>query len=98
MEIEGKARKKRKGDSDHVWEYACVVLSTALFMAEFKDAVKEGDGIRVDSICSYSSKVPVRQICLGSIVPAISEIELTLSPRLQKQFCGEIQEEVLVAT
>ena len=90
MEIEGlqgKARKRRKGESDHVWEYACVVLSTALFMAEFKDAVKEGDGIRVDRVWKYlllffrsSGKT---KYALEALYLQFQK--LTLSPRLQKQ-------------
>ena len=49
----GKSKKKRKEDSDHVWDYACVVLSAGLFMAEFRDAVKEGDGNRMDRVWKY---------------------------------------------
>ena len=30
-----------------------VVLSTALFMAEFKDVEREGDGIRIDRVWKY---------------------------------------------
>ena len=89
MEIEGlqgKA-KKRKGDSDHVWEYACVVLSTGLFMAEFKDAIREGDGIRVDRVWKY---LLLYFRSSGKTKYALEALylqfqKLTLSPRLRKQ-------------
>jgi len=38
---------------DGVYEYACCVLSLALFMFEFRDAVKEGDGERVYRVWKY---------------------------------------------
>jgi len=38
---------------DGVYEYACCVLSLALFMFEFRDAVKEGDGERVYCVWKY---------------------------------------------
>lgn len=38
---------------DGIYEYACTVLSMALFVLEFDDAVKEGDGKRVYRIWQY---------------------------------------------
>jgi L1 cell adhesion molecule like protein len=38
---------------DGIYEYACCVLSLALFMFEFKDAIKEGDGERVHRVWKY---------------------------------------------
>ena len=38
---------------DSVYEYACAVLSMAMFAFEFNDAVKEGDGERVYRIWQY---------------------------------------------
>ena len=38
---------------DSIYEYACTVLSMAMFVFEFDDAVKEGDGERVYRIWQY---------------------------------------------
>lgn len=38
---------------DGIYEYACCVLSLALFMFEFNDAIKEGDGERVYCVWKY---------------------------------------------
>ncbi len=38
---------------DGIYKYACGVLSLALFMFEFNDAIKEGDGERVYRVWKY---------------------------------------------
>ena len=38
-------KKSTKGDSVH--SYACEILSLGLLYAEFQDAIREGDGLRV---------------------------------------------------
>ena len=39
--------------NDSIYEYACCVLSLSLFMTEFNDAIKEGDGERVYRVWKY---------------------------------------------
>ena len=39
--------------ADGMYEYACCVLSLALFMFEFNDGIKEGDGERVYHVWKY---------------------------------------------
>ena len=93
MEIQGlqrkavKSRKRRKDDSDHVRDYACVLLSAGLFMAELRDAVKEGDGNRMDRVWKY---LLLFFRSTGRTKYALEALylqfqKLTLSPRLQKQ-------------
>ena len=63
-----------------------MVLSTALFMAEFKDAVREGDGIRVDRVWKYLLLF-FRSSGKTKYAPEALYLQfqkLTLSPRLQK--------------
>ena len=64
-----------------------MVLSAGLFMAEFRDAVKEGDGSRMDRVWKY---LLIFFRSSGKTKYALEALylqfqKLTLSPRLQKQ-------------
>ena len=79
-------KKPLKGDTVHT--YACEVLSLGLLYAEFQDAIREGDGLRVLRCWRYflpTFRASNRTNYSIEAFHFLAQHQFLLSPRLSQQ-------------
>jgi L1 cell adhesion molecule like protein len=83
-----KQQEKEKAEHDGVNAYACEVLTLGLFLMEFADGVKEGDGNRIIRCWKYFLllfKANGRKNYATEALNLLIQLNFTLSPRMAAQ-------------